>query len=76
MTDLTADEQELLDEIESDEPSAKAEQLLERCFEAFNYTASLLTTLAELLRAEGDHAGGALLLEFAGEMAKHEARTL
>lgn len=73
---MTPEQLELLEEIESDEPSDKAEQLLERCFNAFNYSASLLSALSELLRDERDHAGAALVLEFAGEMAKHEARTL
>ncbi len=73
---LTADQEELLDEIESTEPSEKATGLLERCVEAFDYTATLLTELAALLRSEGDHDGADMVLEFAGEMAKHEARTL
>lgn len=67
---------ELLDEIESDEPSDVAVQSLERTVERFNYVASLLSALAEIVRDEGDHSGAALLLAFSQDMAQHEARTL
>jgi hypothetical protein len=67
---------DLLEEIEGDEPSEAAVQLLAKTIEKFNFTASLLAALAEWLRDEGDAAGAALALGFSQEMAEHEARTL
>ena len=76
MSDLTAEEAELLEEIEGDEPSEQAVTSLEKTIERFNYTATLLAALAEWLREEGDQSGAALVLGFSQEMAEHEARTL
>lgn len=76
MSDLTAEEQELLEEIEGDEPSDDAVASLERTLAKFNYAATLLAALAESLRDEGDASGAALVLGFSQEMAEHEARTL
>jgi hypothetical protein len=67
---------ELLEEIESDEPTEAAVTLLERAIEKFEYSATLLAALAEWLRNEGDATGAALVLGFSQEMAEHEARSL
>ena len=75
-SDLDDDQAALLDEIESDEPSAQATASLDRTMGEFLYTASLLAALADWLREEGDDTGAALALGFSQEMAQHEARTL
>jgi hypothetical protein len=73
--DLTPEQAELLEEIESDEPSEADVQALERVIEKFDFTATLLGALAQWLREEGDPDGSDIVLDCASEMARHEART-
>lgn len=73
--DLTAEQAELLEEIESDEPSEAAFEALERAINKFNFTATLLASLADWLRDQGDLDGQQIVLACSVEMAEHEART-
>jgi hypothetical protein len=72
---LTAEQEALLEEIESDEPSERAIGALEIAIERFDFTATLLASLADWLREQGDPDGADIVLECSGEMAHHEART-
>lgn len=75
--ELTAEQAELLEEIVNDEPSDVALEKLERSVESFQYTSTLLASLAALYLDEyHDVDGNLLLLRFAEEFAEHEARTL
>jgi hypothetical protein len=49
--------------------------VISRAIERFDFTATLLASLAEWLREEGDPDGADIVLECSGEMAHHEART-
>jgi len=71
---LTAKQEELLEEIEGDEPSEQAIAALERAIQRFDFTATLLAALAEWLRA-GDPWAADIVLECSAKMAEHEART-
>lgn len=75
MSELTPEQAELLEEIESDEPNEAAIVALERAIEKFEYSASLLAAFAGWLRDEGDPDGSDIVLACSGEMASHEARS-
>lgn len=73
--DLTAEQAELLEEIESDEPSIEAITALDDAIEKFDFSATLLATFADWLRNEGDAEAADIVLACSAEMATHEART-
>lgn len=67
---------ELLNEIESAEVETIHEVAAEAFMSKFTYTTQALSALSLWLETNGDAKGAQMILEFAGEFAKHEAETV
>ena len=75
--ELTADEQAVYEEIVEDEAAPADVEALLKAVERFRYTSTALYALAEIYLEDFEDAdGNLLLLRFAEEFAKHEAKTV